>query len=59
MPTELVIVEEEPEGDGQGTPPRPRSDEEWEDLERGVGRMIVFVFGTVGVILMWASIAKS
>ena len=56
MPTELVIVEEEP--GGEGAPSRHRSDAEWEDLERGVGRMVVFVFGAVGVILFWASMVK-
>ena len=58
MPTELVIVEEEPEGEGEGAPLRRRSDAEWETLERGVGRMVVFVFGTVGVLLFWASMVK-
>lgn len=45
MPTELVIVEEEPEeGEGDGAPSRLRTNEEWESLERGVGRVVVFVF---------------
>ena len=58
MPTELIIIEEEPEGEGEGAPSRHRTDKEWENLERGVGRMVVFVFGAVGVILFWASMAK-
>lgn len=50
MSTELVIVEEEPEGGGEGAPSRLRTDEEWENLERGVGQIVVFVFGTVGAL---------
>lgn len=52
-------MEEEPEdGEGEGAPSRHRSDAEWADLERGVGRMVVFVFGAVGVILLWATVTK-
>ena len=72
MPTELVIVEEDPtteepdkeepvkvDLDKQSAHTVRYSDDEWEDLERGVGRMLVFVFATVGALLVWVTVANS